>query len=270
MGLGSSIGKLVNSVTGATDAAQTNWKYQKQAMQNAHQWEVQDLTKAGLNPVYSANSQGASTGGVSPGMQPGGSGLFNSAITAMTESAKLIQGQKKIDAEVNNLDEDTRGKEIDNAWKDPLNQSLIEERGSKAGLNNAQAALATKQQELVNSTVGLNAAKKEFEKSKTMLNEKEAYALEQQIDKAEKDLEQLDYQYGLERDQIKLEQDYLNSKIGRTMWYVNRVATDAKPVAQSAAGIYGAYKGSKIIDKYLHHKPTEYNYTTIHNHSRGH
>ena len=43
-----------------------NWKWQKEAMQNRHQWEVADLRKAGLNPILSAN-QGASTGGLNAG-----------------------------------------------------------------------------------------------------------------------------------------------------------------------------------------------------------
>ena len=40
-------------------ASYVNWKHQKEVMKNRHQWEVEDLRKAGLNPILSAGGQGA-------------------------------------------------------------------------------------------------------------------------------------------------------------------------------------------------------------------
>lgn len=59
-------GKIGGWLYNATGAAQ-QWANQKEAMQNAHQWEVADLRKAGLNPILSAGGTGASTGGASGG-----------------------------------------------------------------------------------------------------------------------------------------------------------------------------------------------------------
>lgn len=81
--MGFSLGGFINSITGASNSASQankyavgnaalNHKYQKEFAQNAHQWEVEDLKKAGLNPALSAGGGGASaSGGGSFGGQTG-------------------------------------------------------------------------------------------------------------------------------------------------------------------------------------------------------
>ncbi len=73
-------------------------KFQKEAMKNRHQWEVEDLRKAGLNPILSANN-GASTGGLNMPM-PDTSGVekgVNSAIAALQVENQLKQQEANID-----------------------------------------------------------------------------------------------------------------------------------------------------------------------------
>lgn len=87
MGLFSSVGSFLNSVTGVTsssaqaqkyavaNAAQNN-AYQKEFMQNAHQWEMQDLKNAGLNPALTA------TGGSGATASGGGSFAGNQGVSS--------------------------------------------------------------------------------------------------------------------------------------------------------------------------------------------
>lgn len=58
---------IANFFTGREDAKEAQ-KLQTQRMQNAHQWEVNDLQRAGLNPVLSATA--GSAGGIAGAAQP--------------------------------------------------------------------------------------------------------------------------------------------------------------------------------------------------------
>lgn len=75
MGFFSSIGGTVNDILGGTSSAKKAQQYalqqqafqnayNKETMQNLHQWEVEDLKKAGLNPAlgYGGNTGGIATG----------------------------------------------------------------------------------------------------------------------------------------------------------------------------------------------------------------
>lgn len=60
MGFGwaEAIGGAANLGSSALSAF-VGWKHQKEVMKNRHQWEVEDLRKAGLNPILSAGGSGA-------------------------------------------------------------------------------------------------------------------------------------------------------------------------------------------------------------------
>lgn len=91
--LSKKIGGWLYNATGAAASAEQNYEYQKEAMQNRHQWQVADLRKAGLNPILSANS-GAATGGMGGTGSPAADlnlnplSYINSAIDAMNRLAQ--------------------------------------------------------------------------------------------------------------------------------------------------------------------------------------
>lgn len=66
MGFGwaEAVGAVTNLGSSAL-ASYVNWKHQKEVMKNRHQWEVDDMRKAGLNPILSATG-GSGAGGNAP------------------------------------------------------------------------------------------------------------------------------------------------------------------------------------------------------------
>lgn len=112
MGLFSSVGGILNDITGATSAgsqsqkyaiqsANLNHKYQKEFAQNAHQWEVEDLKKAGLNPILSAGGGGASAsgGGVGAATQAGSGYTPIDLFNGITSASRTMAESENIDAQ---------------------------------------------------------------------------------------------------------------------------------------------------------------------------
>lgn len=105
--------KKQGEVTSNVNQQQIDW--QREAMQNRHQWEVEDLKKAGLNPILSANA-GASTGGAGfhpqvPDYLQGYSAMAQNAINALKSIADIENTEantKVADATVNRINQETR------------------------------------------------------------------------------------------------------------------------------------------------------------------
>lgn len=98
--LGNWTGSNLNNVTGATSSAKQAFnyskqlaeqqnEYQKEFAQNAHQWEVADMEAAGINPILSADSNGASAGGAGGG-GTGSAAQANIGITDIANSAAQV------------------------------------------------------------------------------------------------------------------------------------------------------------------------------------
>lgn len=102
------------SASKANTNAQINWN--REAMQNRHQWEVEDLKKAGLNPILSANGA-SSVPTISPQMPVIQQPDFNPAIGAW--NAKNMQKQQekqqqKMDEEIRVIKESAEKQRIEN------------------------------------------------------------------------------------------------------------------------------------------------------------
>lgn len=89
-------------------AAQLAWEHERAL--NAHQWEIADLEKAGLNKVLTAHGQGANTAPISPPMADFSSigrrsilDLINSALQMQRTSNEIMQ----IQAQADNLKSDS-------------------------------------------------------------------------------------------------------------------------------------------------------------------
>lgn len=157
MGLFSSVGSFFNDISGATSSAKLNNKYQKEFAQNAHQWEVKDLQKAGLNPVLSAGGSGASASGGGSGNQAslGVTDIANSA----TNLIGTLSGKEKNDADIKNTNADTAGKLIENDLITPKAEAQIKEAYSRMAINSAKKAEAEANKKLIQEKTRTEAVK---------------------------------------------------------------------------------------------------------------
>lgn len=158
-GLGSAIGGITSAnkaKSAARDAMQMqmDWEYLRGT--HAHQWEVEDLKAAGLNPILSAGGNGATTGGISAavpdtsGYTQAGQGIASGVASAL--DAKRVQNeteQKEIavlrgQAEADNIIADTVNKYSQNG----LIQAQTAESMERAGLISKQQATEISKQAL--------------------------------------------------------------------------------------------------------------------------
>lgn len=119
-------GQIQNS--SAKSAANAANAFTTEQLKNRHQWEVQDLKKAGLNPILSAGGT-PSIGGSSTADVPSNS-LGNAVSSAMAA--------KQLAAQISNLDANTKKADADAgaaSSTDRLNQEAIKTQKTQQFVN---------------------------------------------------------------------------------------------------------------------------------------
>ena len=109
--IGASSAKSTNKA--AAQEAENSRLFTKEQLQNRHQWEVEDLRKAGLNPVLSAHS-GAAVGGSAqaPVINPA------DGMAKAVEAAASALTLKRTEAEIDKIKSETQvNKSIDKLKK---------------------------------------------------------------------------------------------------------------------------------------------------------
>lgn len=188
--VGSLTGGLIGGVADHQSAkhnaglSRDNWIYQQS---NAHQLEIEDLKKAGLNPILSAT--GGHMASMSP-VNPGSSGAaYANAITQAITSSKQLKLQEKLQSrelDIAQTNAETAKAKADTDLFRAKNESELIK--SQTGYYNATSAYTLKrteqvQQDIINS-IQLTKAQVAHLNSGTALNYKEIEKINQWIDES--------------------------------------------------------------------------------------
>lgn len=153
----------VANVGSSALASYFNWKHQKEVMKNRHQWEVEDLRKAGLNPILTAGGQGspgnapvieapdvagASAKAVEAALGKSQEDLIKAQTQQSTSSARQAESQTAL----NKTEEKRVGFEADRSLEavgtQALTNYILKEQWAQEKLKTANSALETERHKM--------------------------------------------------------------------------------------------------------------------------
>lgn len=120
--IGAAVGGIASGVASAKAADKSVKRqiaWERERATHAHQWEVEDLKAAGLNPILSAGGSGATTGGITAPV-PDFSGIAgisasSSAAQEARTAAKAQKAQEKLQgAQVKQAEQNTKNLQLEN------------------------------------------------------------------------------------------------------------------------------------------------------------
>ena len=153
------------SAKSASDSVNKQLKFEIEKANNQHQWEVNDLKKAGLNPILSAN------GGAMPGSIGSSAVDYTQGMNSAIQGIQTALQAKQNEAQVNNLDKDAKLKEAQTI-------NTIAQTDFTKGTNTAKTNAETQKikQDIINRTQELMTEKEKTltEKEKTYKTRKES------------------------------------------------------------------------------------------------
>lgn len=163
-GWASLVGGAANLGSSAV-SAYFSWKHQKEVMQNRHQWEVNDLRKAGLNPILSATGGSGAPGNAPIIEAPDVSGAAAKAveaslgksqedlIKAQTQQSVSSARQAESQTALNKTEEKRVDFEADRSLEAVSTQALtnfiLKEQWAQEKLKTANSALETERHKMV-------------------------------------------------------------------------------------------------------------------------
>ena len=258
-GLGTAIGGIGSSIFSSNAASENTAKqiaWERERAKNAHQWEVQDLTKAGLNPILSAGGSGAATGSISPQM-PDFNGINTAAqalgnipmnkINLEMRKKELDIAQQNADTEANRVANETKATDSNIELQSEQKLEIMERKLNYAverNLISQKAKTEIMNRAKLQSDIDLNT-------SQEFLNMQLKAKAETEIDKLEKDIKILEEElklYPEKKERMRIENDLTEKE--NKIYYLKETVNEVTRIGAMGLSIYGAFQANNAISAY--------------------